>query len=278
MKLEKGENKKDKSSKFSKPSFIIFSDVHFGKIFETPIYGRGTNKEILHERIMQIADYAIQDYKQRNPSEIFLIFGGDFIEAVSEEGLRPGHHFEMDLYMENQIFFACDSLKAMINKIVEETQCPISVNLISANHDRIGQTRTDDKSRTAGKIISHIIKREVSTDKVKVNIPANNLVKIVNGNICMFLQHGDTSLSKKSASELMNLYGERGKYSVFLQGHWHKLKTEEGTNFVSITMPSVCSTDSFIMNELGSNCLPGFIIGHESENAYGFDFKKITLY
>ncbi len=94
----------------------------------------------------------------------------------------------------------------------------------------------------------------------------------------MFLQHGDSSLSKKKPSELVNLHGEPGCYTVLLQGHWHTLKAEEGTNYVMIKIPSVTSTDAYIMETLGNNNLPGFIMGHEPENCYGFNYSKITLY
>jgi predicted phosphodiesterase len=275
IKLQKD---KKQNKDLGSPAFIMFSDIHFGKSFDRTTYGRGSSKEILHERIMQIADYTIEDYKQRNPSEIILISGGDVIETAMSDGMHPGHLYEMDLFMEEQIFFACDSIKEMILKIKENTSCPISINFCSGNHERVAMLRTEDKNRTAGKIISHILKRELESQNIKFNIPSNNLIKIISGNLCMFVQHGDTSLHKKRPTELINLYGERGKYNVLLKGHWHQLKAEEGTNYLSIALPSVCSTDAFVMEELGNNALPGFIIGHESSSGIGFDYKKITLY
>ena len=93
----------------------------------------------------------------------------------------------------------------------------------------------------------------------------------------MFIQHGDSGLSKKKPTELVSLQGEPGCYSVLFQGHWHTLKSEEGNNYLAMKIPSVASTDKFILEELGNNNLPGFVIGHQPEDCYGFNYSKITL-
>lgn len=269
---------KSNKSKQGKPSLCIFGDIHYGKKYDSPVYGRGYNKDIAHERVLQIANTVIDDYKINNPSEIILICTGDLIENALEDGMHSGHHFEMDLFQEEQIFFAVNSLKEMLLKIINNVNCKISFHVVHGNHDRVGIERQNDKNRTAGKIISKILQRELECDRLIFNIPNNNLVRIVTGRLCLFLHHGDGSLSKKKPSELINLFGESGTYHILLKGHWHFIRTEEGTNFLSMTVPSVASTDKFIMEELGSNNLPGFIIGNEPENCYGFDYKKITLY
>lgn len=260
-----------------KSTICAFGDIHYGKLFDGAIYGRGYNKVIAHERVMNIANKVIADYKIRNPKEINLICVGDLVESVMEDGMHPGHTKQMDLFQEDQLFYAVDSLKLMIAHIAKNVDCPIVFHSIHGNHDRIGVGRDDDKSRTAGKIISIILQRELESDKVRFNIPKNNLLRLVIGKLCLFVQHGDSSLSKKKPSELINLHGEPGCYSVLLQGHWHTLKTEEGTNYVSIKMPSVASTDDYIMNNLGNNNLAGFILGCEPEDCYGFDYGKVTL-
>lgn len=264
-----------------KPTIAVFGDIHYGKRFESPMYGRGYNKEIAHERVLQIANEIISDHQHRNTSEIIMVCLGDLVECIMEDGMHPGHHYEMDLFQEEQIFFAVDSIKEMLKHVVENTDAKINFNFIQGNHDRIGTNRDDDKNRTAGKIVSHIVAREFSLsnakDRVTFNIPKNNLLKIVSGRLSMFVQHGDSGLSKKKPSELVNLYGEPGCFNVLLQGHWHSLKSEEGTNFLSIKVPSVASTDRFIMEELGNNNLPGFIVGHEPEDCYGFNYTKYTL-
>ena len=272
--------KEEKNTKQKgKPSICVFGDIHYGKKFDNPILGRAYNKEIAHERVMQIAQTIIDDHKLRNSEEIILICVGDLVESIMEEGMHAGHLFEMDLFQEEQIFYAVDSLKEMIRHVLKNTNCPVKFHAIQGNHDRIGIGRDEDKNRTAGKIICKILEREISVEsnKITFNIPKNNLLRIVTGNIMMFIQHGDSGLSKKKPTELVTLQGEPGCYSVLLQGHWHSLRSEEGNNFLAMKIPSVASTDKFILEELGNNNLAGFIIGHQPENCYGFNYSKITL-
>lgn len=262
-----------------KPTICVFGDIHYGKRFDNPIYGRAYNKTIAHERVMQIAETVINDYKARKPQKIIMVCVGDLVESIMEEGMHPGHLYEMDLFQEEQIFYAVDSMKEMINLILKNTECKIDFHAIQGNHDRIGVGRDDDKNRTAGKIISKILQREIeqTSDRIVFNIPKNNLVRMVIGKLMLFIQHGDSGLSKKKPADIINLHGEPGCYAILLQGHWHSLRSEEGSNYISMKIPSVASTDKFILEELGNNNLAGFIMGHEPDDCYGFNYSKITL-
>lgn len=269
---------KNNEKKLGRPLFVFFGDIHYGKKYNNPIYGRGYNKEIAHERIIEIKDRILEEYKIQNNKEIILVNLGDLVESVLEDGMHPNHTAEMDLFQEEQIFYAIDSLKFLLSEVYNNTNCPIEFHSIHGNHDRVGIGRDQDKSRTAGKIVSHVLKRELENDRLKFHIPKNNLCKIIKDNICIFAQHGDSSLSKKKPSELVNLYGEPGCFTILVQGHWHSLKVEEGTNYIALKVPSVASSDKFILEELGNNNLPGFITGKQPELGYGFNYNKITLY
>lgn len=273
--------KEDKSDELQgeKPVFCIFGDIHYGKKFANPVFGRGYNKDIAHERMMEIARHTIDEAKRMKAKEIVMICLGDLIECALEDGMHPGHSQEMDLFQEEQIFFAIDSMMEMLNHIISKTDSKITFCSIHGNHDRLGVGRDDDKSRTAGKVITGMIKRLMENEKrLEVVMPKNNLLKLIRGRICVFAQHGDSSMNKKKPSELVNLFGEgTSRYHLLLKGHWHSLKVDEGTNYLTLTAPSVASADKYIMEELGNNNLPGFILGHEP-NCYGFNYKKITLY
>jgi hypothetical protein len=278
LKVASKNNNKKALKNTTAPLMVIFGDVHYGKKYDNPVFGRGYNKDIAHERIMEIAKNAVEESKNRNSSEVVLICLGDILETASE-GMHPGHYLEMDLYQDEQVFFALDSFMEMITYVLQNTNPNVKVTFssIHGNHDRIGMMRDSDKNRTGGKMVTGFLERIMKNDRLEFNVPKNNLLKLVKGNLCIFAQHGDSPLSKKKPAELLNLFGENRKYFVSLQGHWHRTKIEEGTNFVSITTPSVASTDKFILEELGNNNLPGYLIGHETE-AGGFDYKKITLY
>lgn len=266
-----------------KPLIVLFADIHFGKKYDYPIFGRGYNSEIAKERMLQIALDTIEEAKTNKYSEIVYIFVGDLLESMNEEGMHTGHIQEMqqDLLQEKQIFFACDVLKEMLLLTKNETNLNIELHAIGGNHDRISSrgsdARNQDKNRTGFKICMKVLERELKYHNIKVIIPENNILKIIKNNLFIFAQHGDSLLSKKSATEIINLYNVENKnYSLILQGHWHSYKMNEGTKFIEMKLPSVCSSDKFILEELGNSVLPGYLIGYESNR--GFDFKKITLY
>ena len=164
---EKSTKSNFEKEKNEKPLFCIFGDVHYGKYFENTILGRGYNKDIAHERIMQIANITIEEAKRLNTKEIIIVSLGDLIECALEDGMHPGHSMEMDLFQEEQIFFAIDSLIEMLNEFINKTDCKITFCSIHGNHDRMGAGRDDDKSRTAGKVISGMIKRIMLNEKFR---------------------------------------------------------------------------------------------------------------
>lgn len=273
--------KKSTNVKVGPTIFSIYGDNHYGKRFEDTMFGRGYNKDIAHERMMKIAEETVLEAKRKNSGEIVIISLGDLLESPIEGGMHPNHSEEMDLKQSEQIFFAAESIMKMIEYVIQNTDVKITFASIHGNHDRIADGRDEDKSRTGGKIISGFVQRMLDIkypNRVEFITPENNLLRLVKGNLCVFAQHGDSGLSKKKSADLMALFGERERFNLQLKGHWHFLKTEEGTNNMSIQMPAVTSADKYIQEEIGSNCLPGFIIGNEPEQGMGFDYRKVTLY
>jgi len=264
------------------PLLVFFSDIHFGKKYDEDMFQftrtRGYNKDIAKERILKIAEETINESKLRNYSEIVLIFGGDLLESAIPEGMHPEHFNEMDEYSEKQIFTAVDVLKEMVLKIKNETNLNVEFYGILGNHDRIQEDRDQDKRRVAGLIALTILQRELSQHDIKVEIPKNNLLRLVKKNVLIFLQHGDSGLRSKKFFELNNLFGEPNCYSIILQGHFHSYNSVEYTKGIEMRLPSVASPDKFIVETIGSACLPGFLIGHQPDTHLGFDFRKITLY
>jgi len=270
----------NKDFKHNEIGYVFFGDNHYGKKYDDTILGRGYNKEIAHERMMQISNDTIKYIKDTNKKKIVLCCLGDILECIMEDGMHAGHTYEMDLFKENQIFYAIDSMKTAVLNILEKTDVDIDFYIIGGNHDRIGIKRDDDKGRTASKIVSGFLKRilEATTNRIDVNIPEQNITKISEKNVVLLFHHGDSKLAGKNPSELVSLYGEPRCYTVILQGHWHNVNVSEHNNCLSIKVPSVASSDNFTLGELGCNSLAGYLIGEVPTYGYGFNFNKITLY
>jgi hypothetical protein len=149
---------------------------------------------------------------------------------------------------------------------------------LEGNHDRIGVNRNDDKNRTAARVIYRLIQREWK-DKVDVILSDEGIIKEKRENICIIAHHGDSGLAKTKSEKIVNTFSvSKNDYHLIIKGHVHHLETKEGTNFLTITLPSVCSADTYSITEFAENSLPGFLIGHQTDFGVGFDLKKITLY
>jgi len=273
--------------KYTDICYLMYSDIHYGKKYENPVFGRGYNKDIAHERMMQIAKKTVDYIKFKNLNSLYILFGGDLYESVMTSGMRSEHLRGMDLVGIDQILFGVDSqiefLDTLRNNLGKEF--PIVITYIGGNHDRIGKDRDDDSERTGSLIAYHMIDREFKEDKfLQVNIPRKPVYveKVQNhemNDLCIIAHHGDAEIIKKKGHELVNLYGiGTSGYHLVVNGHWHStdISFNAGTNYMEISLPSVCSVDEFILDRLGNNQLPGFLLG-VCENS-GFSFSNEVLY
>jgi len=257
--------------------YLFYSDIHYGKKYESPIFGRGCDKDILHDRMIQIADETIKYVEFNQIKKLKSFFAGDIVESILEEGMHPGHFKEMDLRGDEQIMFAIDSQINFIQRILDNTTIPLEFTFIGGNHDRIGDDRQKDKARTASLLIFKLIKKHFQdNERVVINVGTNTLTKDNENGLCVLMFHGDNSLIKKQPHELVNLHGiGTTGYHLVVSGHFHSgdIKQKTGTNYMSISLPSVCSTDNFVLNELGNNDLPGFVIGKKQNSGFSFNYN-----
>ena len=252
------------------------SDLHIGKFYKNPIYGRGYDKDIAKERFEQMAFHICREAHKYD--HLTILCGGDITESIMEDGLHHGIHKHMDLFQDDQIMYALDLFHSLFSTIFENTNFK-SIELLGleGNHDRIGSQRNDDKNRTAAKVVYRFLQREWK-DKVEVILAEEGIINQKRENICIISHHGDANLAKRKGDELVNLFGDGKRfYHLVIKGHFHHLECKEGTNFINITLPSVCSADTYSITEFAQNSQPGFILGHQAEFGLGFDFKKITL-
>lgn len=256
--------------------FCFMSDLHIGKFYKNPIYGRGYDKDIAKERFEQMAFHICREAHKYD--HLTILCGGDITESIMEDGLHHGIHKHMDLFQDDQIMYALDLFHSLFSTIFENTNFKtIELLGLEGNHDRIGSQRHDDKNRTAAKVVYRFLQREWK-DKVDVILAEEGIINQKRENICIISHHGDANLAKRKGDELVNLFGDGKRfYHLVIKGHFHHLECKEGTNFINITLPSVCSADTYSITEFAQNSQPGFILGHQAEFGLGFDFKKITL-
>lgn len=275
-------NRNNNLSEDGETLYCLFSDIHYGKKFNEPVFGRNYNKDIAHDRVMQIAKKCVKVINECNYGKLKLLFLGDLLETAMESGMHPGQTLHNDLQGYEQILYAIESFETAIDYIIDNVNnksLELEIHLIGGNHDRMELSRDADKSRTGSRIVFKILERNYSKKGVKVNVPENNIVNIYDKNLCIIGFHGDNSLLKRKPSELINLHGiGRTGYHLIISGHYHRTKIECGTNYMTISLPSVCSVDEYILNELGLNNLPGYMLGKMNNQTNMFDFFHCSLY
>lgn len=280
------DTKKDKKVYEGPYLFVIFGDIHFGKYFPTHkvMYGRGNDKDILMERCMEIMRISVDRFNDINSNKLILNCLGDIFESILPDGMHPQHTFEMDLYGHEQMLFAINVFEDMISYFIENTpnMSKLVLHGIGGNHDRLGEKRDQDKTRTATAIFYSILDKIVGykyNDRVIVVQHDNGIIQFEESGISFIGFHGDSMLMKRKPIELMNMFkvGDNKNYTVMMNGHWHFGQFNEGINYLQIGSGSVCSVDGFIQNELGGGAQPSFILGYKSKG-YGFDFERKTLY
>lgn len=277
----------DLFGKYSDICYLFFSDIHYGKKYENPVFGRGYSKDIAHERMIQIAEKTVKYIKYKNLNKLYILFGGDLFESVMTSGMRAEHLRTMDLVGIDQILFGVDSQVVFLETLRRNLgkEFPIVITYIGGNHDRIGKDRDDDSERTGSLIAYHMIQKDMKYDEfLQIKIPRKpvHIEKHQNhemNDLCIIAHHGDAEIIKKKGHELVNLYGiGTSGYHLVVNGHWHstEISFNAGTNYMEISLPSVCSVDEFILDRLGNNQLPGFLLG-VCENS-GFSFSNEVLY
>jgi hypothetical protein len=273
------------------PSDIIaiFGDVHFGKKFECSKvpFGRGTSSKILRERCLSIAHYAAKAAVENKSNTLHLVNMGDLFESVLADGMHPSHLKHMDLTGHEQIMFALEVFKEMITiiKVEYKFRGRIIIHGIGGNHDRMGKDRQEDKTRTATELFYGFLKiwfADIYGTHLEIVYYQDGVIRFAFPGVSFIGFHGDNSLIKRSATELMNVFkvGDSSNYTLVCNAHFHGLKStviDEGPNFLKLGVGAVCSTDQYVQFELGGGAQPSCLIAAKAD-VYGVDFLKKTLH
>ena len=264
---------------------VAFSDIHMGKKFPTSkaMFGRGTTKDILRERLLRLAEITAEEANHKNTAKVVMVCTGDIFESIQPAGQRIQHSDSMDIMGDEQFMFALQVFEEMLDIIVEKCgDKEIVFHGIGGNHDRLMDSSSFDKKRTAAQLFYKVLNRVLTLKYgglIDIKTYEDGVIAFSEGKISYVGHHGDASLAKRTALEIVNLFkvGNAKNYTVLLKGHLHNFKADwEYPNCMSIQLRSICSTDEFGQNELGKGAQPGFTLITESEG-YGVDFKTFTL-
>lgn len=272
------------------PSLVFYGDCHFGKLFETDQLmgrGRGTTRAILTERLLSLAQETVSRMQASKTNEVHLFNLGDVFESLLPDGMHPQHAHEMELKAEEQLLAALEAHELMLAYIIEHAGVPkeqlrIVMHGLGGNHDRLGKSRDEDKRRTGALIFYAMLQKVLNYQHpglVDVRTYPEGVFSVVVGSINVIGFHGDSLLGKAKATDILNRFrsGDSSLYTIIANGHYHATVTEEGHNFLRMTVGPVCSADDYVQNNLGKGSQPSAMFV-ETSPGYGVDLHKKTLY
>lgn len=269
-----------------KTLYVALSDIHFGKC-DTGAPNCYTDKDILHDRLIRLADKVVRTYKLEGCFQrLCIIIGGDILETIIPDGMHEGQTHRMDLEGAEQVAFAVRSLNMFIRKIA--ALATTHVHIIGGNHDRIGKTREDDIERTGSAIVAamlnlinenegdrlHIVYHKLGV--ISIEDPISQVCPSGTHAVNTICFHGDNKLKSRSPAELIGTFAKDPKAPcMIISGHLHHFKSDSHQNWEQVQLGPVCSSDSYEFAQYGSYTNPSAMIYFQEGG--GIEIRKIPL-
>lgn len=193
---------------------IPLADFHLGSKVIDLVKMPDFNINILEDMLMEIAD-TINSMKYK---EVHVSFLGDMFESISGlnhlttfKGLEHNGWGAKIIKLGGLIFAR---FLSSINNLK-------TLYIIAGNHDRISASSKVDDRGAGAELLAEIL--DLRLPKVKVEFHPYVLSPIIDG-ICYIFTHGDKMKNKKT-SDIVNVYGSKDHYTVWLSAHTHTRKS-----------------------------------------------------
>lgn len=238
-------------SKTKKHGVHEIADTHIGADIEKEHLLPAFNVDVVKARLVEVADKINAQNNEKNT----ICFLGDFIESFT--GLNhPNSWKGIDKrygYGTKATIMACE----IITEFLEKVDNVHEVLLVAGNHDRVTSSNKED---TDGEIIYwiHYILKQRFAKAFAIDYTTDVITRVID-NICYIWTHGHLSISKRSTSDIINMYGVPGYFCVVMQGHFHCRQIKDDTiNYRFLTCPSIFTGNKYSKG-LGFTTMPGFI-------------------
>lgn len=257
--------------------WLVISDLHIGKKDSLPD-GTETSTKIINERLRFIKEKLLIELHGKKPNKLKLLILGDILESPMFSGMHGEQFKKMESFGADQIMDAVNALEYFIVSIAKALpSTKVDVDVISGNHDRFAEDRSDDVLRTGGGIVAAFLKKIISEKNVSLVYHEDGVISLNEDGINVIGFHGDNALIKRKSEEIHTVFAkDRNHHSVILNGHYHSFKSEETAHFTKIQMGSICSNDKYENYQLGVRNKPSFLI-FKHEKGCGIEWKKVPL-
>lgn len=230
--------------------FCPLTDLHVGKVHKDRFGNVVFNRQILRNRMGQIALNIADQVVKNKPKELLFWIGGDLFEAILGN-MRKGQAQKMDAFGQDAFEEARALIIATIDTVIDLTdfQGKVHLFLTAGNHDRL----TEEKEYSSEDFMMFMFADSLACHMPDVSVNALTPIGtlLVEG-VELILLHGHRNrLSNEAAiNTLINNQGMTQKRKLVLQGHYHNLRWLSGKNWDCVTLPSICGNDDFTQYDI----------------------------
>lgn len=192
-----------------KEGVLKWADLHFGahirNLVLTPDYDKDT---LLNGLLRSIEDINSFEFKKAH-----IHINGDLIESFSGlNHINSWMSMDKDLIGANSIKLCVD----LLDKALKEVNNLGTIKIVAGNHDRLSKDNKEDVKGGAADLIAWGLELK----GYDVEFHPFIITHLVDG-INHINLHGHCGISKKTTTDIIWNYGQKGKYNYVFEAHLH---------------------------------------------------------
>jgi metallophosphoesterase superfamily enzyme len=228
----------------------VVQDLHVGaNIPETRNLPR-FDEAVIRDRLNQVAI----DINERGAKKNTIVFNGDLIETFT--GLNHINSWKNIDAAYGYGVRATIKAYELINEFLQKVNNIHEVLIVAGNHDRTTSNNNEDVDGEVVQWIHYMVK---GTFGKQFNVEwSSDVITRLIGGVGYIFTHGHLGISKRSAAEIVNLYGFPGVYNIVCEGHLHTRKIKADTATHRVCVFSSIFTGNNYSEKLGFSTLPGY--------------------
>lgn len=234
------------TSQSNKTLVAFVTDWHIGATVDG-VNGNNFNLAIAKTRIEEYINILLKEIKAKQPEEVKIIHGGDFVEAVDHRNVNQA--FDAQLNATEQLSEASRLFIHLIDSVAS-TGVKTTVGLVGGNHDRFTSNKKDaiyndnlaynvldmvKLVKETGRWSDNVAVLDNSHDVYSLEFPVyDKTIRVVHGD---YLKKGDYKIQTQIKDHPINM---------LLYGHLHSFKVvQEDINQLSIMAGSLQGNNSY---------------------------------
>ncbi len=197
--------------KMDKEGVLKWADLHFGAHIRNLVLSPDYDKDILLKGLLK----SVEDANRLGFSKTHVHINGDLIESFSGlNHINSWQSMDKELIGANAVMLCTD----LLEKALREVKNLGAIKIVAGNHDRLSKNNDEDVKGGAAELIAWGLRLK----GFDVEFHPYIITHLVDG-INHINLHGHCGISKRSTSDIIWKYGEKGYFNFVFEAHLHSL-------------------------------------------------------